>query len=278
MSWFSKKQTAPSLCPSNPGMAPEAKVAFSNGERNWSESFHVVQLAAYALSQLKYSITYHDPAVFKPLESWLEHAASGYLLSPQLVELQPLEDGGVRTVTTMQINHPRLVPNGLFEYQHSTGDTVADSLAKGFTQWAQTDFVPLLEALQEQPATCTMLRMEFPANDGKPARVRRALLGPVARLMTNPPAPSSEVEEHPFCACCLLTRSFEAFKGHFEDDGFFGLRLFAARDADGTPQADCRINGDDWEPGAEALRAYARTWPEAGYEFRKQYVVLQNAE
>ena len=39
--------------------------------------------------------------------------------------------------------------------------------------------------------------------------------------------------------------------------------------------ADCRVNGDDFEPGAIALRAYATTWPDAGYEFRKQYVIFQ---
>ena len=61
-----------------------------------------------------------------------------------------------------------------------------------------------------------------------------------------------------------------------EGERLYGLRLFAARGEDGAPQADCRVNGDDWEPGAQALREYVKTWAEAGYEFRKQYVVLQN--
>jgi hypothetical protein len=29
------------------------------------------------------------------------------------------------------------------------------------------------------------------------------------------------------------------------------------------------------EKSKEGLQKYAETWPEAGYEFRKQYVVLQ---
>ena len=72
-----------------------------------------------------------------------------------------------------------------------------------------------------------------------------------------------------------MTNSFAAFKDLIEDDAFPGIRFFAARDADGSPLADCRVNGEDWEPGAEALRAYVKTWPGDGYEFRKQYVVLQ---
>ena len=46
------------------------------------------------------------------------------------------------------------------------------------------------------------------------------------------------------------------------------------RDGKGKAQADCRVNGSDWEKGAEALRHYVATWPEAGFEMRKQYVVL----
>jgi hypothetical protein len=41
-------------------------------------------------------------------------------------------------------------------------------------------------------------------------------------------------------------------------------------------QADCRVNGEDWSAGAEALRAYVTRWPDRGFEFRKQYVVIQS--
>jgi hypothetical protein len=61
-----------------------------------------------------------------------------------------------------------------------------------------------------------------------------------------------------FCACWLLTNSFEAFRDLTESDAFYGLRLLAFRDGDGNPGADCRVNGDDWEKGAQALRAYAK--------------------
>ena len=46
------------------------------------------------------------------------------------------------------------------------------------------------------------------------------------------------------------------------------------RDQDGTAGADCRINGEDYEPGMAALRAYVATWPGRGFEFRKQYVFI----
>ncbi len=148
---------------------------------------------------------------------------------------------------------------------------------------AQMDFVVFLDTLREKPLTCMLWELGFPEKDGRPARKRRAVLGPVAQLRAKPPAVTgdaavpAETAEHDFCACCLLTRSFPAFKSLFEADGFFGIRLFAMRNADGMTQADCRVNGRDWPDGVAALCKYAETWPQAGFEFRKQYVAIQNA-
>jgi hypothetical protein len=274
-----RKKTAPPLCKSNPGICVEGKVAFARADRSWTEEFNTVTLAASALQGRGFAV--------RAEKTWLVHEASGFILLPQLVELQPLDNGGVRTVTTIQTNHPGMAPDGLFEYQHSTGDSSADSIRKGFDQWAQVDFPPLIDAVRQKPQTCTMLQMEFPAKNGVPARVRRAILGPIMHYMESPSArnedstraadaPAQGDDAHPFCPCCLLTRSFETFRELIEGDGFYGLRLYAMRDADGAPLADCRVNGDDWEKGAQALRDYVRTWPEAGVEFRKQYVVLHS--
>jgi hypothetical protein len=180
-------------------------------------------------------------------------------------------------VTTIEVTHSEHFPQGVFEFQHATGDTIEDSIRCGVEQWAKTDLVALLDALRPKAETCMTMEISFPEAEGKPARFRRAVLSPVTHLQLKPPAQQAGADdEHPFCPCCLLTRSFEAFKGLFENDGFFGIRLFAARDQDGSPQADCRVNGMDWEAGAVALRQYVETWPGEGYEFRKQYVVLHN--
>jgi Family of unknown function (DUF6348) len=259
-----RKQTPPPLCKSNPGICVEGKVAFARAGQSWTEEFNTVTLAASALQARGLAV--------RTEKTWLVHEDSGFILLPQLVELQPLEDGGARTVTTIQTNHPGLAPDGLFEYQHATGDSVAESIRKGFDQWAQVDFPPLTDALRPKPQTCTMLEMTFPEKAGAPGRVRRAMLGPIMHYAASPSA-NEEVrtsaagtqgdadDAHPFCPCCLLTRSFEAFRELIEGHGCYGLRLYAMRDAEGTPQADCRVNGDDWEKGAQALRDYVKTWP-----------------
>jgi len=275
------ERTAPPLCKSNPGIGVEGKVAFARHDRSWTEEFNAVTVAASVLQARGFAVHVE--------KTWLVHEDSGFILLPQLVQLQPLENGGVQTVTTIQTNHPGMAPDGLFEYQHSTGDCIADSIRKGFDQWAQADFPPLMDALRPKPDVCPMFEMTFPAKDGVSARVRRAILGPIMHYMASP-APDPEgnsrtagalgqedaSDAHPFCPCCLLTKSFEAFRELVMSDGFYGLRLYAMRDAEGIAQADCRVNGDDWEKGAQALRDYVKTWPEAGLEFRKQYVVVHS--
>jgi hypothetical protein len=269
---FRKTKPAPALCPSNPGKGTEARVAFSTGNRRCNEEVNLVNLAAAVFKKHGYSVANE--------KTWLHHSDSGFKILPQLVEFRPLERGGVQTVSTVQTNHPTLAAGGVFEFQHATGNSIAESVSNGFDQWLQTDFVTLLEALRPKPESCTALEMEFPAKEGMSGRVRRAVLGPVMHYVQAPPSQSGEngPEEHSFCPCCLLTKSFQAFKELMEGDGFYCLRLFAARDVQGIPQADCRVNGEDWAKGAEALREYAKTWPEAGYEFRKQYVVLQSID
>jgi hypothetical protein len=109
-----------------------------------------------------------------------------------------------------------------------------------------------LDTLRVRPQSCTMMEMAFSAKDGKPERIRRAALGPVTHMAQTPP---DAAEGHP-CPCCLLSNSVEAFRDLIEGETFYGLRLFALRDRDGNPGADCRVNGDDWEKRASVARVW----------------------
>lgn len=270
-------RAGPPKCPGNPGIAASGQVAFANGERSWTESFDLVRIAADVLRKSGHEVVAH--------EGWLELRPSGFALQPLLVEMTPLDKGGVRTVTTIDVRHPELIRDGLFEFQHSIGDDLVSSLAGGIEGWESVDLPVLLDALRPKPEKCGVWMMQFSAKDGRPARVRRAVLGGVTYLPAQPPAPTTatcaEGEggecEHSFCPCCFLTRNFEAFRSQIEGDGAFGIRFFAMRDERGEPGADCRINGEDFAPGREALRAYVATWPGTGVEFRKQYVFLHTS-
>jgi hypothetical protein len=276
----SHKSVPPKCLPSNPGKGSAGSVAFQRGEKSWTERFDLVDLLAAALEKRGHAVQSEKP--------WLVHEKSSFTLMPQIVELHPLDEGGVRTTSTVQTNHNVLMPDGIFEYQHSTGDNVEESFRKGFEQWVETDFVALLEALKARPEICTSLEYKFPPKAGMPAQCRRVILGPITHTIQNPKARAEpqireahgkaqrdHCEDHEFCPCCLLTNSFEAFRELIEDRGVYGIRLFAMRDVNGDPQADCRVNGNDWDKGTEALRRYVSTWPEAGFEMRKQYVVVQ---
>lgn len=81
-------------------------------------------------------------------------------------------------------------------------------------------------------------------------------------------------DDHCFCPCCFITKNMDAFEPLFRDSLVRAVRLYAHRDANGDRAADCRIDGADWPPRAAALQDYARTWPERGFEMRKQLVIF----
>ena len=97
-------------------------------------------------------------------------------------------------------------PDGLFRYQHATGDDIDASLAAGFNNWVEFDLPAFLDAISNSLETCTAPWIwSFP----EPARrIRRCPVGPVYHLASN----NIEIEEeHPFChilPAYKLVRSF----------------------------------------------------------------------
>ena len=269
LGWFKRRpNNTYQLSPGNPGEHVAMDVAFHSERRQWTEKIDVVKLSRRILSQHGHHFSKQD--------DWLIDSKSGLVLAPRLASFQPLDDGrGSTSMTTIEVIHPEKFPDGVFEYQHSVGESLEESISKGIDQWAQVDLVTLLDSLRDEPENCTTMVMEFPETDSRPAYTRRAILGPIAHYTEDPPPEIADEDDHPFCPCCFLTRSHEAFEDQIQSQDYLAIRCFAARDTEGATQADCRINGEDYDQGMDALRQYVATWPGSGYEFRKQYVVLQ---
>jgi hypothetical protein len=251
----------------NPGQGSKVTVGFANGQRSWEERVDLVRLLGEVL------IRERRQAQVKvdELETTL-----GLLLRPQVVSVQPQHPKGAKTVTTIEFAHPALGGATLFEYQHALGDDINAAFAEGFAQWARFDLPTVLCALEAEPKDCNVMRMTFPPKEPRVEKLsRRVLLGPIAHVAELPGAAD---DDHPFCPCCLLTNSFDAFWPLLEANAVYGLRLFAARDEQGVAQADCRVNGEDFDAGRAALVAYAEKWPARGFEFRKQYVIVQTVD
>lgn len=261
--------SVPELLPGNPGTTARFRTAFANDEENWTEEMDLIELTASVLEAGGYE-------VIRGADS-LEHPASGLLLLPRLVSFTPGEGRAVSTATTMQVHHPELFPNGVFEYQHGGGQCLQQGMSWAIDQWMQLDFVTFLDALRDTPGELMRMEMGFPPREDQPEHWRRIIPGPVMHYCSDPPADAGS-EEHPFCPCCLFTNSIAAFHPCLDSQEFYALRLYAMRDENGEVQADCRLNGEDCEAGADALREYARTWPEAGFECRKQYVLIRSID
>jgi hypothetical protein len=199
-------------------------------------------------------------------EDWLEVREVGLVIEPRIVAYGGAGEGDVQTTSIIRIRHPEHFPDPIFEYQHATGDALEPSLQEGVENWLQLDFPALADATRVEPQDCATLKF---------GTTRRAVLGPAGRMALE--ASDDAGGEHTFCPCCMLTNSFDAFHTLIQSEAVFAIRLYAARtDQDGV-LADCRVNGEDYEPGKAALLAYAETWGGSGFDSRKQYVILQRA-
>ena len=266
MAWFKKARQPPRAHPDNPGRGPAFRVAFSNGERAWEESGDLIDALGRKLRALGHDI--------RAKRAWLE--LGDFILVPQVVNVTPHESSGVQTLSTIQVSHPVLVPEGVFEYQHSTGDDARGAFASGFQSWAETDLAVFLDALRPTPTKCMFMDMQpGEAGSSLPAP-RRIVLGPTLRMMSDEAvrAASATEDEHPFCPCCLFTQSFDAYRPQIDSTQPHGLRFFALRNQDGNTEADCRVDGVDWPAGAAALAKYAESWPLHGVEYRKQFALI----
>jgi hypothetical protein len=265
--WLKRKTPPPvttTTCPANPTRGIKVSLAFKNAERAWTEEVDLVNSLAEVLRPGGYTLTTG--------KSWVQ-LESGLVLQPGFVSFQPLQKGGVQTVTTVEVSHPAGIPAGVFEFQHSTGNDARQSVAKGFEGWMQLDLPVFLDALRPKPEKCMFLEMNLPAEGATPAQKRRVVLGPVSHPLSR--SAQAEPEEHPFCPCCLFTNCGEVMKPKLQDGCFYGIRLFAMRNEHGTAGADCRLNGEDWAAGKSALIEYVKSWSDRGVEFRKQYVIIQ---
>jgi len=200
------------------------------------------------------------------------HLSSGITLGVEHIETFRFDNGNVRTATVTTARHPTFFTEGLVEFQHAMGADEQASMSSGFRSWAQMDLATLSDAVQADPRHCALMEITLPASEQAPEAVRQIVLGPVAHYASEP---VDADEEHPFCPCCLLTRSLEAFMPVLRAEQFLGVRLFASRADDGSFSADCRINGQDHPDALPALVEYARQWAGTGTEFRKQYVIIR---
>lgn len=263
--WFKKKGIRLEQAKTIARHGSSVRAAFANADRSWTEEADLVAILSKVLTDAGLAATRAGDRL---------EMTSGLVLRPQFDNLVPIHPAGARTSTSIAFRHPRFGGADLFEYQHASGDSIEKAFTEGFASWVQIDLPAIQDALLDTPTASTVVAMTFPSGGARTIPLhRRAVLGPPARLVAS--VEKADDDEHPFCPCCLLTSAMDAFKPLLEGDALYGLRLFAMRDANGMASADCRVNGQDFEPGRAALCKYVGTWPGRGFEFRKQYVIMQ---
>ena len=203
---------------------------------------------------------------------------AGFRVNAVLHETLP-QGENQRCNTQTIVVHPQLGAEPIVEFQFGIGANAHEAMLNGFRVWCQLDFVVLLDAVRDTPETCQYMTWNS-ANAAEPAMAAanrlpgsyRVLFGPIQHFLADP-SRLGEDEDPGFCPCCLFTESLQAFLPRLEQGGILPARLFVARDAEGRPIADCRINGDEYAPVQQALMEWTAKWAERGFEWRKQYVI-----
>ncbi len=219
-------------------------------------------------------------------EGWLYHEGSDFILAPELMFAKS-GDGRVSTGTIIHVYHHQLFAEPIYEYQYSWGDNVEEALITGFEWWIQSDWVLLLDALKTNEHEFMTMQMEFDDETGTTQK-REIIFGNVAHYGGKQTQSGNNTDksnhtdkdvedEHDFCPCCLFTNSLEALKPFLQSNDTFAIRLFALYDADSQEvNADCRVNGEEFDEAKPLLCDYAKTWGSEELEFRKQYVIIKS--
>lgn len=257
------KPSLPPILPDDPGQVCDFNIDFQREEERWQEHINLATLLAHALREQGFAADADKEYVALP---------SGWILQPRIVDFEMNDDGTGSTSTTIQVSHPTLSPLGVFEYQHSIGDSAEEAFASGFKNWVATDVPALLDGTKDQKEEFNAMIITYPAKDGSAEFRRRIVFGPPQHRAHKH---IDYGEHHPFCPCCLFTNSMDAFEKLLKKDEFVAIRLFASRNTAGEALSDCRVNGVDWPDGAEALLKYVQNWPDRGLETRKQYVTIR---
>ena len=152
----------------NPGKGSELTIAFTNGEEKWQEIIDLNQILSDILMEGGYTAELED--------RWLILNQRLALL-PQFLDFNLDEEGTAQTSSTIEIRAVSGLFIGVFEYQHARSEeSVAASFRSGFSRWVQVDLVVLLDAIEDEPRNCSMMKMSFNEEQGLE---RRILLGPV---------------------------------------------------------------------------------------------------
>ncbi len=259
-----RRTPVPPTSAANPGQGTGLRV-HPPGSRE--RTFHATGLLAEALRARGEKV--------KEYSSWLTLPGDLVLLR-RLVNAAQRDDGRWQVATTVEARHAVHFPLGVFEFQHTFDPDVGQALTKGFEQFVDLDFPALTECRGGALRQCTSVSFHrATAPLGLPFS-RRAVLGPIIHTVAE--NATAAPDPHPFCPCCFFTHAIKALQPKLREREFFAIRLFAVRPAPGELTADCRVNGVEWEEGKPALLAYAATWPDRGFELRKQYIALQTTK
>jgi hypothetical protein len=157
--------------------------------------------------------------------------------------------------------HPTYFPNGIEENVVGIGNQLSDKTASVLDNYIGTTFSAIIDCFSDvhNPA------LDFTDHTG---------------VLWHPKSGDTGYQgkwEHRGADPFELVK--ETLKNKLPDQKINWLKLYTARQADGSMTAECLLNNEVWDEGRELLMQYARTWPQKG-EFlgQKQFIMIRRCD
>lgn len=201
---------------------------------------------------------------FSPLKIWI---------TGKLDHREDSLKGNIHARLIIKTRHEGLFPDGIFEFAYGGGTDMESAIIDAAYRWIQSDFNTIHDLL------CTAKEHN---HDGNKADVVS---------MT----PQGEVLGWEIVFGPLISTTIEGVKQKISQDeifwrlfdvitedllgekGIYPIKFFAIQNEKNEIDADCRLNGQDWQKGREALLEYIREWNLKDiFHWRKQYVIVVN--
>ena len=182
-----------------------------------------------------------------------------------LVENVKTDETNFKTTISIEVKHREKELNNIFEVHQEQGDDPEASAIEGIEKWVRNDLGVILDALNHTNQFTAHLRL-----DSDTREPRAIVTGPILHKAEKPPIK----DEEPFTERSFTMNLLKPLKPLLDEHTFYALRFFVAKNREGEVEANCRLNGADFEEGRKALLEYAKTWPSRGFELRRQFVVI----
>lgn len=207
-----------------------------------------------------------DTFVFTPLELTIGGTMS---------QVEELRENVKAARLSITLDH-RLFPGPIFEFVYGWGSSTKVATINAFERWIDSDFPVIHDFLADHKLeNGHTSEVKIASNSGETGEQIswKGIIGPLLIFKGGEVVYDQENRNE------IIKPLFEAITGDFLGRrGMYPIRCFMSKNSDQQIEVDCRVNGEEWKRGYDALVECCQRWEVQDYLFWKQYLLIYSLE